>query len=196
MQTENGIKLPETDIFYCQRITEATEEEINSFTIDISTGYGLLLYLQKKAVSDEKLGLAKTYFVRTKYTDEIVGYFSLKAGMHTSRECNLFGKTYFNTVSGIELSNFAINSSFYNKYHFKGAGSMIFESFILPIVRYVSTAVGASVLYIYALPYPALINAYKKTYGFKRLPKKDEEKLHKRLRPFYDSGCIFMYQSI
>ncbi len=74
-------------------------------------------------------------------------------------------------------------------------GSAIFTDFIRPIVRDVSGRIGVKVIYLFALPFEGLIRRYER-YGFARLESDDETGLHKRLKPRYDEGCIFMYQML
>ena len=72
-------------------------------------------------------------------------------------------------------------------------GTVIFHQFVLPIVRRTSENVGVKLLYIFALPYDDLIKTYHERYGFSRLADPYEDELHKRLKPFYDQSCKFMY---
>lgn len=192
-------ELPETKLFYCQHILEADNlyNLLETFTVNIETGKGLENYIKYSAVEDEKNGRARTYLVRDKVTHEVVGYFSLKAGMISFNErlFSVFGRT-FDSVSGIELANFAVNSS-YKEAHmeFEGLGMILFNYFILPIVDDVSVVIGARYLYIFALPYSKLINNYKNL-NFSRLPFVDEFFIHRRMKPRYDKNCIFMCQVI
>ena len=78
----------------------------------------------------------------------------------------------------------------------KGLGVMIFDSFIRPLASQVASISGTMLLYIFALPFDSLIDQYRKAYRFLRLEKKDEDDLHKRLKPFYDQSCIFMFQML
>ena len=55
--------------------------------------------------------------------------------------------------------------------------------------------VGVNSLYIYALPETRLIEYYKKL-GFTRLPKKQEQFVQYHVKPQYDEGCVFMYQTL
>ena len=63
------------------------------------------------------------------------------------------------------------------------------------IIKEVSEKIGVQIVYIYSLPEEKVINNYHK-YGFLRLPKKQERKLHRRYKPRYDKGCNFMYLKI
>ena len=103
----------------------------------------------------------------------------------------------FDTIPGVELANFAVNSSYLKKRpSAKGIGLIIFNQFVLPIVRKTAEYVAVKILYIFALPYESLINNYKVNYGFERLNESDEKELHKRLKPAYDDSCIFMYMML
>ncbi|MBQ7650686.1 MAG: hypothetical protein IJS15_06980 [Victivallales bacterium] len=156
------------------------------------TGKGLVNYLQKYAMSDEQEGAMRTYLVRLQNTLEFVGYFSLKAGLVSLREAQIDGETVFDTLPGVELANFAIDSHFIRKYQAKGIGGIIFVNFILPIIREVSKIVGVYLVYLFALPESDLIKTYER-YGFHRLTPDAEMKLHRRLKPQYDESCIFMF---
>lgn len=106
------------------------------------------------------------------------------------------GEGYFYSISAVELSNFAENSSC-RKNHpkSKNLGSTVFAEFILPFIKYLKTFVGIQAVYIYALPESKLIEHYK-TMGFIRLDLQDEKFVHSHVKPKYDEGCIFMYQTI
>ena len=138
----------------------------------------------------------RTYIVRDVKTDEFVGYFSLKAGMISINESKVNNVDTFDTMPGIELANFAINSNYIAEHNsMKGCGKIIFNELIIPIIKEVSTKVGVRLIYIFALPLESLIERYKE-YRFKRLTSEQEEQLHKRLKPQYDECCIFMFQEL
>ena len=93
-------------------------------------------YIKELAESDEKDGSARTYLVKDKFSHEIVAYFSLKTGLFTID----VGNGYFYSISAIELSNFAVNSSYrLNHPDSRNLGSTIFSEFILPLVKYISS---------------------------------------------------------
>lgn len=188
--------IEENDFFYCIRITDAKVNDLSSFTVD--AGYGLLYYLQHTAMFDEASGDASTYVVLTKYTDEIVAYFTLKTGLVSLNEGGFFSFLFppHKYTSGVELTNFAVNSTFKHKYGLLKIGSTIFKQFVLPIVKRASAYVSVKVLYIFALPEDKLIETYQRDYGFKRLSRESEQAMHRRLRPRYDNGCVFMYQNL
>lgn len=138
----------------------------------------------------------RTYFIRDISTNELVCYFSLKAGLISFNEISSNKKVSFDILPGIELANFAVNDVYiHNHPNAKGIGLLIFLDFIIPIVRRVSVEVGVRIIYIFALPFESLINIYR-DYGFKRLSKSNENQLHRRIKPSYDENCIFMYQMI
>ena len=178
--------------------------DVMNFTVDRSEGEGLVSYLQRRAFSDELCGLMRTYIVRDQETREIAGYFSLKAGLisFNERKQSFYDEktgeerieTTFDTLPGVELANFAVNSSYVEKYEgIKGIGKIIFNEFVLPVVRKTAEDVGVAILYIFALPHDALIQHYRECYGFERLGEPHEELLHKRMKPLYDRSCVFMY---
>ena len=126
----------------------------------------------------------------------MVGYFSLKAGLISIHESEAFDKVEFDTYPGVEIANFALNSNYVKDHpETKGCGLIIFKRFIKPLICNSAKEIGIKIIYIFALPVTNLINRYYE-YGFKRLSDIDEEAIHKRLKPSYDEGCIFMYQVI
>ena len=138
----------------------------------------------------------RTYFVRDNSSSEFVGYFSLKAGLISFNEGGTGSIADFDTLPGVELANFAVNGVYANKHpKLKCLGFRIFNDFIVPIVEKVSESVGVKIIYIFALPFDGLIRQYGR-YGFNRLPAEQEDELHRRLKPRYDSECIFMYQML
>ncbi len=145
------------------------------------------------AAEEEKDNLARTYVIRDISSDEIVAYFSLRAGFVAANNKILF-RSEFDTMPGIEISNFAVNETYINAHpEAKGIGINLFVDYILPIAKQAQIHVGARLLYIFALPNNSLIEHYKK-WGFARLAKIQEALMHRRIRPNYDRGCIFMYQ--
>ena len=187
----------ETDYFYCNHISESDLIDIKNFIIDEPRGYGLVRYLQNEALKDEKSNNARTYIVRDKKDNMIVGYYSLKAGFMADNERRLFlGKRIFDSIPGVELANFAVNGE-YKRMNpdYKGLGKIIFSKFVIPTVHQGQEHLGLSILYIFSLPYENLIRNYEKM-NFSRLAKFQEKSMHKRIRPYYDTDCIFMYQRI
>lgn len=196
----------QSELFYCNHlgVSEQDEADIMNFTIERDEGSGLLDYIQHHAFPEEDAGIMRTYIVRDNKSSEMVGYFSLKAGLISLNERQIettddeTGEkkklTVFDTLPGVELANFAVNSTYIQRHkEMKGLGVVIFNQFILPIVRQTSENVGVKILYIFALPYDDLIKSYHDRYGFSRLADQYEDELHKRLKPFYDQYCKFMY---
>lgn len=204
MITNKG--LLRSDIFYVDHLKsedERDERDIKSFSVTAPEGQGLLEYLKTYASQEERDKSMRTYLVRDIETDECVGYFSLKAGLISLNEVEIeVEDTFtgemriereFDTMPGVELANFAVNSNYIDLYPYqKGVGYVIFKKFILPIINAASNYVGIKLVYIFALPYDRLIARYER-YGFHRLSDEDESDLHKRLKPRYDESCKFMY---
>ena len=184
----------ETELFYYEHLLDSSDnlQLIQKFYVENESGYGLERYLKEFAKIDEENGSARTYLVKDKITHELVAYYSLKTGLFTVDA----GDDYFYSISAVELSNFAVNSS-YRKNHpnAKNLGSTVFWEFILPLIKYLKTFVGIQAVYIYALPENKLIEHYK-TMGFNRLDVQDEKFVHSHVKPKYDEGCIFMYQTL
>lgn len=190
------------DIFYCEHISRFYEysEKENIFFINKKSGKGLEIYLKESAINDENINENRTYIVRDKVTREIVGYFSLKMGIiSTNERKTVSSKVSFDTIPAIELANFAMNDNYKQSHEGERIaykpGKIIFVNFILPIAKEISKYIGAKALFVFALPEKKLLSYYK-SLNFSRLSKESENKLHNRLRPNYDKGCIFMWQSL
>ena len=190
--------LLQSDTFYCDHLgaSEDDRRDILNFSARDERGEGLVSYLQHFAFSDEEEGTMRTYLVRDKRTSKLVGYFSLKAGLVSLNETKTEMGVAFDVLPGIELANFAVNDGYIKKNpDLRGLGISIFAKFIRPLVKNVSERVGVKVIYLFALPFDGLIRRYSQ-YGFERLESDDETDLHKRLKPRYDEGCVFMYQML
>ena len=189
----------ESTDFYCYHLSTATaddERDMMSFSAVNPKGQGLVSYVQHFAFPDEQSGRMRTYLVRDKTTEELAGYFSLKAGLMTQGETSEEGITEFDTAPGIELANFAVNGAYREKHEAaRGCGKTIFGRLVLEAVRRTAQNVGVSVVYIFSLPDAKVIENYRR-YGFKRLTEDDEAKVHTRLKPRYDDQCIFMYMMV
>jgi len=184
--------------FYCDHLgaSENDARDILSFSVQDDRGEGLVNYLQKFAFPDEENGTMRTYLVRNNLTSELVGYFSLKAGLVSFNEMKTETGAVFDILPGIELANFAVNSEYVSNHpKSKGVGAIIFKHLIVPLVHDVAGRVGVKVLYIFALPFEGLIRRYTQ-YEFMRLETGHEADVHKRLKPRYDEGCVFMYQML
>ena len=195
-------KILSNELFYCEHLTDdrsIVKEIKKNFFVLHERGKGLEIYLKERSFIDERFNENRTYIVRDIITDEIVGYFSLKAGLFSIQESIdlTIGESVanFETLPGIELAEFAINQRYIVAHpEKKGSGIIVFNDFVIPIVKKVQKWIGVKVLYIFALPEKRLIDVYMSEYGFKRLEKCDEDNLHNRLKPRFDYGCIFMYQ--
>lgn len=195
-----------SDMFYIEHLDPDSSEDIqaiDSFTVDAPEGQGLSAYLKEYSCAEELDRSMRTYLVRDIITDECVGYFALKAGLISLNEIEVEVEDTetgehttvkeFDTLPGVELANFAVNSSCISAYpYLKGVGHVIFTEFIIPMIEQAAQYVGVKMVYIYALPYDKLISRYQR-YGFSRLPETEENDLHRRLKPRYDESCKFMY---
>lgn len=190
--------LLQDEFFYCNHLgaSERDEIDIPMFSVHRSEGTGLERYIRYNAFPDEDAGVMRTYIVRDLVSDELVGYFSLKAGLFSINETSADDMIEFDTMPGIEIANFAVNSTYIeHNPEVSGVGMIIFSHFIRPIIEEVSKAVGVKAIYLFALPFEKLISRYRE-YGFSMLSDKDEEALHRRIKPSYDESCIFMYRII
>lgn len=188
----------EDELFYCIHLTEDidTVRCIENFSVKYPNAKNLEYYLKEQSSFDEKHGYARTYLVKEKNTNEIVCYFTLKAGMVSTNQHNFFRRREFDSISAIELADFATNSTYCQKHsELKNIGKISFVHFIYPIAKKVSLQIGAYFLYVFALPEPKLIAHYKKL-NFDRLDKKEERKIHRYNKPRYDQDCVFMCQVI
>ena len=196
----------QSEKLFCDHLGAVKNDAVDvmNFTVSRPEGAGLVAYLQRRAFPDELCGLMRTYVVRDQKSSEIVEYFSLKAGLisFNEREESFYDEktgeekieTAFDTLPGVELANFAVNSSYVERHgRIKGMGKVIFNEFVLPVVRKTAEDVGVAILYIFALPHDSLIQYYRESFGFERLGAPHEELLHKRMKPLYDRSCVFMY---
>lgn len=183
----------ETEAYTVEHILDIPNYKnlIETFTVG-NDAEGLKDYLQYAAIGDEKANLARTYLVIDKSTKEVACYFSLRTGLITVQ---VDGED-FDSLPAIELSNFATNDT-YRKNHkeLQKLGVHIFDVFILPISRFMAKYIGANSLYIYALPNDRLIQHYN-TMGFSLLPEEQEKFVQSHVKPKYDAGCRFMYQTL
>ena len=184
----------ENETFYVQHLLddETNFLKVQSFSVGQQSGMGLEVYLKEAAVIDEKSSFARTYLVKSKKTNEIAAYFTLRNGLFTLK----LAEDYFYTVPAVELSNFAVNSAFRSAHpEIEEIGSTVLADFVLPLVDFIRSFSGAAALYIYALPQERLIQHYTHM-GFKRLAPEKEQFVHNHVKPKYDDGCIFMYQML
>lgn len=179
------------ELFTIEHLSE--NENVADFVVANPKGKGLEYYIRKCAVADEKEGIARTYIIKDSLTTEIVAYFTLRSGLVTVSRGLLKG---FDAITGIELANFAVNAT-YREVHdeIPRLGSYIFSSFIFPLVNEISNYVGASLLYIFALPEDKLMSHYE-TMGFSRTSEKMERFVYRHIKPIYDKNCVFMVRKI
>lgn len=181
-----------TALYEIVHISPEYKNAISSFIVKNPKGYGLQKYLREWALNDEEEGSARTYLIKDKEDGSVVAYFSLRTGLMTQRN----GLFHFDTITGIELANFAVNDAYRDAHDVMPAlGCYVFDSFVYPLVCDISSYVGAAILYIFSLPEKKLMEHYGKM-GFQRLPSKMERFIHRRVKPAYDRGCIFMAQRI
>lgn len=192
---EHSRCIKECKPYYLTRITKEDEEIINSFSCRQNGGY-LEGYLKECALEDENNSVARTYLVKDMATDELVAYFSLKAGFVSVNEDRGLFESRFDTIPAVELANFAVNANYISTHMTaKGVGKVVFKDFILWIIEKAAEWVGIDFVYIFALPNEKLIKRYRQ-YGFTRLSSLQERAIHKRIRPRYDENCIFMYRQL
>ncbi|MBQ7200884.1 MAG: hypothetical protein IJS24_05880 [Eubacterium sp.] len=162
----------EAENYYCHHISVDDFDDISGFRVKRSdVGQGLADYLVHVSIQDEQMGIMRTYLVRDDYTDEIVGYYSLKSGMVSLNEHEIGdgNKAVFDTLPGVELANFAVDQRYIEAHSRRNVGLKVFRHFARPMALKYSKYIGAALLYIYALPEPTLISRYIEEYGFLRL---------------------------
>lgn len=186
----------------CRSISESDLGHMADFTVRKEGGFlaDYLAYrttdgkIYSPALNDELASRARTYLVENDDTNEIIAYFTLKAGMVGIKQSRFPYTHQVDAVPGIELANFAVNTVFLQAHqNLHGVGYMIFYDYILPKVEEVRNMVGVKILYIYALPHKALIEHYH-TYGFAQLLSYQQKHIERWFQPRYDKGCVFMYQ--
>mgnify|MGYP000919928590 CR=1 FL=1 len=181
-----------TELYEVVHLSKNDLNQCNSFETKPG-GKGLQIYLQKYAYADELTGISRTYLVKDIISGDLVAYFTLRTGLITVSRGFMKG---FDTHTGIELANFAINEAYRNANEvIPNLGSYLFRRFIVPIVKEISNDVGAEFLYIYALPNDRLMAHYE-TMGFSKAPVKMEKCVYRHVKPVYDAGCKFMYRKI
>ena len=185
-----------SEAFVVCPLSETPENErlISDFSAG-NNALGLEDFLKNHAQRFENSGENRTYLVKDSVTGELACYFTLRSGLIPVPNNRVDG--YLTTFSAIELAYFAVNEHYRKS---KGTplkiGFYVFDTFILPIVRFAAQIVGARFLYVYALPRPKLISYYAREMGFRRLPDNLSEFLYARVKPDSDDGCIFMFQPL
>ena len=191
-------KILQNDLFYCSHLgdSESDEADILRFSVKDPNGAGLIDYLRYFAFPEEESGIMRSYLIRDNFSSELVGYFSVKAGLISVNELHTEEVVTFDTIPGVEIANFAVNDA-YQKNHpdLKGLGLIIFNDFIVPIIQKAAKEIGIRIIYIFALPFERLIKRYHE-YGFLRLDSASEYELHRRLKTNYDEDCIFIIQQL
>lgn len=201
---------------YCEplRANKKNKELINNFVIRREEKYanspgqiiGLQAYLKHCAWEDDENGLIRAYVVKSYFSDEIIAYFAIRAGMvsvdsenrNTKREYAALQegtKLVPETISGIEISHFAVNDAYREKHSNngilpKGLGKYIYPEFIYPIIQKISSLLGVRILYLYAAGDEKLKKYYESVFGFSRL--ESDAKIIP-VTSYYDDYCEFMF---
>lgn len=204
---------------FCEplRAHQVNKELIKDFIIRREEEYrnsdgkvvGLEAFLKYCAWEYDERGLIKAYVVKTYFTNEIVAYFALKAGMISvdsnqrdykrEEEAKKEGiKLVPDTIPGIEISHFAVNDSYRERHSkrghlIKGLGKYIYPEFIYPIISNIKSKLGISILYLYAAGDKVLRKYYRDVFGFCEL---DYDSRLIPVTSYYDDYCEFMYRSI
>ena len=77
--------------FYCYHLGENKNDktDIQLFSVKDVRGQGLENYIKHSAFYDEEDNTMRTYLIRDNVSSELVGYFSLKAGLVSFNGCEL-----------------------------------------------------------------------------------------------------------
>ena len=137
----------QNDLFYCNHlgVSENDERDILSFSVKDPNGEGLVRYLRYMAFPEEEAGTMRTYIVRDNFSSELVGYFSVKAGLISVNEVHTEVEESFDTIPGVEVANFAVNDTYLQNHpELKGTGLIIFNDFIVPVIQEASKSIGVS----------------------------------------------------
>lgn len=187
---------PFEGIFYCERfvLNTKTNTEIDNFIISRPGAKGIMDYLQQHAAHDEMKHSMVTYLVRDTESDELVAFFSVRAG---SVKLDFLEDYSGGTYPGMELAYFGINERYLESHpDAKGCGVTIFARFIKPLALKMRELIGIRGIYGYAVDGTTLMDRYVNVYGFNRLSPDNEKQLHATYRPDEDDGCIFIYMDI
>ncbi len=186
--------------YVCRLLSAKTDiSDVDDFLITKASGKHIEDYIKDQAFRDQRTGVNRTYLVRDIETNEIAGFFSLKAGMAFNdevedKDANNFSKL-LNILPGVELSYLGVNEN-YVKQHAdaKGLGAFIFKRFVFAAIADLRQFVGVRMLYGFSVENEGpLMDRYLTVYGFARMPKEVETEMHQRLRPNIDDDCTFVY---
>lgn len=124
--------LPENELFCCEHLRETKEQKslIKNFRVQYKQCEGLSIFLKHRALIEENNSLARTYLVLDKETKELVAYFTLKAGLMSQNDFSIEKPSCFDSIPGVEISNFAVNYNYklaHNEY--EGLGKIVFLLF-------------------------------------------------------------------
>ena len=200
-----------TRLFDIERLTSNEENKslIDSFSInresslrDLQKVVGLESYLKMCAWEDDLSGETRIYLV--KYGTDMVAYFGLKAGMISLGRNEVFSDVISgftripSAVPGVEITHFAVNDRFREKYSDSivptvKLGRFIFPLMIMPIINDVAEKIGVQIIYLYAAGGDELVKYYMDEFGFEP---EYEKSIMTPLKPDYDEDCTFMYKWI
>lgn len=186
-------------LFYCEHlsVSETCKREIsNTFSVKRDNAKGLERYIKSQSFVEEANGYARTFLVRDCETHEIACYFTLRAGLVAADEVLTENGRSFNSISGIELSEFAVNDTYRVKHpEVQHIGAIVFSCFIYPLALRISKWVGAYFLYVFAISSQSLLRYYK-SLNFETPPDNDRLNIYRFFTPRYDVGCVLMCQKL
>ncbi|MEG0277273.1 MAG: hypothetical protein RR630_09600 [Coprobacillus sp.] len=165
-------------------------KQINSFKSKINSN--LAKYLKKNALYSFCNHKSITYLVVDTFTKEVAAYFSISAFSFLSIDRNQSQSIYKSLIPVILLENFATNIHYVKSIMSnRKMGIIIFNDFIIPLVKLVQNEVGIFGIGLFAADEAEgrLVSHYQKNYGFNVVDVNDFDVQY----PSYDENCIFMF---
>lgn len=144
----------------------------------------------------DNFDILRTFLVIDVESKELVCVFSIRNNtMHFQHKLSI--NKFNKIVPCIELVYIAVEKNYRNNHpETSGIGSAVFDSFIVPIVKFINKISGCKYLFLFAINQPKLIKYYKNKMDFLELDKKEEKCIVSSLKTDTNKGCKFLYQSI
>nr|WP_317359145.1 N-acetyltransferase [uncultured Tyzzerella sp.] len=167
-------------------------EEVSYFSCG---NEALDLFLKCEAFKYNEDGQGNTYIIKLKDTDEIIGYYTLKA--NTIQIYNI--KTRIKeSHPAIEIARLAVNNDYKNNKF----GTTIFFHYILPKIKEVKKLIGINTIMLFSIhedidEYEHINNKKTLKYFYEKLGfNLAEDEVQKFIEDDYNEGCKLMYMSI
>ncbi len=185
--------------YHAEHISDLSHRTLlNRFNVKLDTQkkvLGLQKIIQEHLFDAENEGY-RTYLVYDEH-GENAGIFSLRTGAMIFDVEPSDGESFHEIISALELSVFAVNNSYAEKYPDKKyIGKDFFYDCIVPILSSVYEQVGCSVIYLFAINNPALISYYMDELDFLELPPEEERVILDNLGSYKNDECKFLYRHL